>query len=91
MDLPVAQEFWLTRDCAEGQLSDEIEIWLHRPRPLRYADGDITWIAPLGVVDRKATYLGSISVVLARLELGNGVPVTSWECLHVDRSPRGSV
>lgn len=91
MDLPLGQDFWLTRDRAEGELSDELEIWLHRPKALRYSDGDVTWIAPLDLVDRKATYLGAISVALAKIELGNAVPATQWECLHVARGPRAQI
>lgn len=87
MDLP-EQDFWLTRDQSEGELSDEVEIWLYRPKPLYYDDGDVTWIAPLDVVDRQATYVGSITVERVKAELGSSTPETARECVHVERTPR---
>ena len=86
--IPAKQDFWLTRDRCEGELSASVEVWVHKPETLRYADGDVTWIAPLHVVDRRATYYGCISVALAKQELGNGVPASERECLHVERGPR---
>ncbi len=85
------QDFWLTRDCANGELSDELEVWLHRPEPLWFDDGDVTWIAPLAIVDRAATYVGTVTIAEARAELGNGVPTTARECLHVERTRHAAV
>lgn len=85
MDLP-SQDFWLTRDRSEGELSDLVEIWLCRPEAIRYSDGDVTWIAPLDAVDRVTTFAGTVTVALATLELGNGVPASERECLRVGRS-----
>lgn len=59
--LPAAP-FWATRDRDAGELSDEIEIWLVRPEMLRFADRDVTWIAPLGEVDRRETRWGALSL-----------------------------
>ncbi len=85
MDTLPLQNFWLTRDRHHGKLAEDIEVWFCKPEPLRYDDGDVTWIAPLGVVDRAATYAGIISIARAISELGNGVPTTERECLRVQR------
>lgn len=54
--------FWLSRDRAGGVLSDVVEVWLVRPVAVRHIDGDTTWVAPLDVVDRRATYVAAVDV-----------------------------
>lgn len=87
--VPVDQDTWLTRDQMEGVLSLEVEVWVVRPESRRFPDGDVMWLAPLDLVDRKATRLGSLGLAAARLQVGNGVPETARECTFVGRGPRG--
>lgn len=84
MELP-RQDYWLTRDRSEGELSVYLDIWLYRPEYLRYDDGDVTWIAPLELVDRAATFFGSIEFSDAYSQLGASVPDSERECVRVGR------
>jgi len=54
--------FWLTRDRFAGELSPEVDVWVHPPIAEMYPDGDVLWIAPFDVVDRRATYHSAVAV-----------------------------
>lgn len=83
------EDFWLTRDRTDGVLSDFVEIWLARPERQRHVEGDVLWIAPLNVVDRKTTFFGELALKEAVTQFGNSVPLTDGECIRIDKAFRG--
>ncbi len=87
---PSDRGFWLTRDRFDNLISDSVDIWIEKPEPLFYADGDIVWIAPLGIVDRVTTYHGSLPVDEVRKEFGSATPDTERECVLINRGVRGA-
>jgi len=86
--VPTDQDTWLTRDQMEGVLSLEVEVWAVRPESRTFPDGDVMWLAPMDLVDRKATRLGSLTVAEAKKLVGNGAPETARECTLVGRGKR---
>lgn len=76
--------YFLTRDCREGVLSDEIEVWCVRPDCLRYEDGDATWIAPMDLVDRQDTLIDTWSLARTLHEC-HVHPDDARQCIRVGR------
>lgn len=76
--------FWLTRDeLFTGELSSRIDIWAVRPVRTDLVGGGYAWLAPEHMdVDSEDTCLGDWSLGEARLEVGNGIPDTSRECVR---------
>lgn len=79
------QDVWLTRDRFDGALAPEVDIWVYRPEPEVYPDGDVLWLAPLEVIDRRATFLCSLPLRVARLVLGSAVPGDARQCVRLGR------
>lgn len=73
--------YWLTRNRLNGELSSKVDIWLVRPDRLRFADGDVHWLAlePGG----ESAHYGRWTLAQAHFEVGAGVPETDRECLRV--------
>lgn len=86
--VPADRDFWLTRDRWEGIIQD-VEIWLVRPDPWDHEDGDVTWIAPLGLIDRCKTLHTTLSLVEARQMFGASTPDTERECVRFARGTGG--
>jgi len=80
------QTFWLTRDQFEGELSPDVDVWAHRPVAEMFPDGDVLWIAPLDVADRKATYYSSIPASLVTPILNCVAPTDPRQCIRVGRA-----
>ena len=83
---PLPDVFWCTRDMLGGVLSSKVEVWAIRPHREACTDGDVLWFAPLDALDGpEITCLGEWSLGQARLQIGNGIPETSMECVRVGR------
>lgn len=80
------QPFWLTRDRFEGELSPEVDVWVHQPIAEMFPDGDVLWLAPVGVADRSATYCSSIPAYLVRPILNCVAPDDPRQCIRVGRA-----
>jgi hypothetical protein len=84
--VPTGQDIWLTRDRFEGALAPEVDVWVYRPAPERYRDGDVLWIAPIDVVDRRATFFCALPLKTARLLYGGAVPDDARQCVRLERA-----
>lgn len=78
---PRARVWYLTRDCWEGVLSDRVDVWVYPPKPHVFPDGDVLWLAPTGIADRRATFLVELS-----LDEAPAVPRSATECIRVRRA-----
>lgn len=74
------QELWLTRDRWDGVLVDSVEAWAVVPDRRVMDDGDVLWLAPLHLVDRRKTLVGSVALEMAREYFGDAVPQSDLEC-----------
>lgn len=80
------EKLWLTRDKVEGELSDTIEAWTLVPDRLQFGDGDVMWVAPLDLVDRRPTLLTHWCYADALERFGSDVPCSSIMCTSVSPS-----
>lgn len=85
-ELTPDQPFWLTRDQFEGELSPEVDVWVHRPVAEIFPDGDVIWLAPMDVADRRATFYSSIPAAFTRLVLNCVAPDDPRQCIRVGRA-----
>jgi hypothetical protein len=72
---------WLTRERWGGELADTVDVWVYPPEAHLQADGDVLWLAPMDVVNRRATYLVELSLAEAP-----AVPQSAEECVRVRRA-----
>lgn len=77
----IRDSLWLTRDRWAGELANKVDVWVYPPRPYKFDDGDVIWLAPMHVVNRRATYLVELD-----LDEAPAVPQSAEERLRVRRA-----
>jgi hypothetical protein len=80
MQLP--DEYWVSRGRTEGVLLDTYEVWAVCPERHRSDDGDVMWLAPLGVVDRFDTFVGEFKEDEMRAHVRT-LPDDDLQLIHV--------
>jgi hypothetical protein len=81
--VPDDQSYWLTRDRFRGVLSPEIDVWVCRPVPEIYPNGDVLWLAPLEIIDLGETYHSALTIEQAHQAVGEAVPDSPRQCVRV--------
>lgn len=71
--------YWMTRDSANGVLSEFIDVWLVKPDLQRTPDGDVFWISPYGLSDRCTEWTPEEAKHHAYV-----YPETNRECIKVE-------
>ncbi len=66
-----------------GVLAPRVDVWVIEPRRQDLGGGDGVWLAPKDKdVDKEWTCLGDWTPGEARLQVRNGIPETSRECVR---------